>query len=64
MKPIRTKCQQLDRKPRRQIKVQTTLYKLMETVIDVVDTDEIKLINEVTLKLLAKANPKVCVTNH
>ncbi len=36
----------------------------METVIDVVDTNENKLINEVTLKLLAKANPKVRVTNH
>lgn len=64
MEAILTKCLQLDRKLRSRIKIQTTLYDLMETVIDVVDTNENKLINEVTLKLLAKANPKVRVTNH
>jgi hypothetical protein len=33
----------------------------METVIDVVNPDENRLIKEVTLKLLAKAKPSVFV---
>jgi len=39
--------------------IQTTLYELMETVIDVADPDEKRLINEVTINILAKAKPRV-----
>jgi hypothetical protein len=35
----------------------------METVIDVADPDENRLVNEVTIKMLAKAKPKVRVAN-
>jgi hypothetical protein len=36
----------------------------METVLDVVGPDENRLIKEVTLNLLAKANPKVSVLDN
>jgi hypothetical protein len=42
--------------------IQTTLYELMETVIDVADPDEKRLVNEVTICMLAKAKPRVCVS--
>lgn len=41
--------------------IKTTIYELMEAVIDVADPDEKKLIKEVTLNLLAKAKPCVRV---
>ena len=41
--------------------IETTLYDLMETVIDVTGPDENNLIKEVTLNLLAKAKPRVRV---
>jgi len=49
------------RKSRDSVLVKTTIYDVMETVIDVVDSDENKLINEVTINLLAKAKPCVWV---
>ena len=42
--------------------IQTTLYELMETVIDVADPDENRLVNEVTINMLAKAKPSVRVS--
>ena len=39
--------------------IQTTLYELMETVIDVADPDENRLVNEVTIDMLTKAKPRV-----
>ena len=36
----------------------------METVIDIVGPDDNRLIKEVTLNLLAKANPRIRVTGH
>ena len=42
--------------------IQTTLYELMEAVIDVSDPDEKRLINEVTINILAKAKPRVRVS--
>ena len=42
--------------------IQTTLYELMETVIDVADPDEKRLVNEVTINMLAKAKPSVLVS--
>lgn len=47
------------RKARDSMIIRTTIYDLMETVIDVADPDENNLINEVTLNLLEKA--KSCV---
>ena len=58
MKPtIRVSAQ----KARKSIIIETTLYDLMETVIDVTGPDENNLIEEVTLNLLAKAKPSVRV---
>jgi len=42
--------------------IQTTLYELMETVIDVADPDEKDLVNEVTINMLTKAKPSVRVS--
>ena len=42
--------------------IQTTLYELMETVIDVADPDEKRLINEVTINILAKAKPGIRIS--
>jgi hypothetical protein len=41
--------------------IETTLYELMETVIDVASPDEDRLVNEETLNLLAKANLRVSI---
>ena len=58
MKPtIRVSTQ----KARKSIIIETTLYDLMETLIDVTGPDENNLIEEVTLNLLAKAKPSVRV---
>ena len=52
MKPtIRVSTQ----KARKSMIIETTLYDLMETVIDVTNPDENNLIEEVTLNLLEKA---------
>ena len=42
--------------------IQTTLYELMETVIDVADPEERKLVNEATIKILAKAKPRIRIS--
>ena len=63
METTQTKGQCSNRKPRNSIKIQTSLYELMETVIEVAGKDENDLINEVTLNLLAKAKPCVCVSS-
>jgi len=49
-------------KDRQSMIIETTLYDLMETVIDIVGPDENRLIEEVTLNLLAKAKNSVCVS--
>jgi hypothetical protein len=52
METIIVKRQHCKRSARNTGTIQTTLYDLMETVIDVVGPDEYKLINEVTLNIL------------
>lgn len=52
METIIVKRQQCKPLARTSGTIQTTLYDLMETVIDVVGPDEYKLINEVTLNIL------------
>ena len=49
-------------KARKSMIIETTLYDLMETVIDIVGPDENRLIEEVTLNLLARAKTRVCVS--
>ena len=44
--------------------IQTTLYELMEAVIDVADPDEKKLVNEVTINILKKAKPGIRISAH
>ena len=41
--------------------IQTTLYELLETVIDVAGPEDGKLINEVTIGILKKAKPSIRV---
>jgi hypothetical protein len=42
--------------------IETTLYDLMETVIDIVGPDDNRLIKEVTFNLLAKTHPRIRIT--
>jgi len=62
MKATHLKSIPLKSEPRISSTIQTTLYELMETVIDVADPDENKLVNEVTINMLAKAKPSVHVS--
>ena len=62
MKATQVKIMPLFKKHRSSPAIQTTLYELMETVIDVADPDENKLVNEVTINMLAKAKPSVHVS--
>jgi len=61
MKGNQMKSIPLIQKSRSSSDIKTTIYELMETVIDVADPEENKLIKEVTLNLLAKAKPCVRV---
>lgn len=59
MKPtIRVSTQ----KARKSMIIETTLYDLMETVIDIVGPDDNRLIKEVTFNLLAKTHPRIRIT--
>ena len=62
MKPAHVKNMPLLHNRRKSSAIQTTLYELMETVIDVADPDEKRLVNEVTINMLAKATPSVLVS--
>jgi hypothetical protein len=64
METARTNGRCSNRKTRNSIKIQTSLYELMETVIDMVNPDKNRLVKEVTLKLLAKDRPRIRVTGH
>lgn len=59
MKATQVKSIQLMQKYRSSSAIQTTLYELMETVIDVADPNEKRLVNEVTIRILAKAKHRV-----
>jgi len=62
MKATQVKIMPLFKKHRSSPAIQTTLYELMETVIDVADPDEKRLINEVTINILAKAKPGIRIS--
>ena len=64
METTQTKILSLSRKRRRSFIIETTLYELVEAVIDIAGPDEKKLIKEVTLNLLAKVKPSIRVTGH
>ena len=64
METNQTKILRLTRTPRSTSLIETTLYELMEAVIDIVGLDEKNLVKEVTLNLLAKAKPSIRVTSH
>ena len=63
METTQTKILHLTRKPRSTSLIETTLYELLEAVIDIVGPDEKNLAKEVTLNLLAKAKPGIHVTS-
>jgi hypothetical protein len=48
--PLSQRCQS-------SVKIHTTLYELMETVIDVADPEESQLVNQATVNILATAKP-------
>ena len=52
----------LTQKARKSTIIETTLYEVMETVIDIVGPDENRLIKDVALDLLAKAKTCVCLS--
>jgi hypothetical protein len=62
MKPAHVKNMPLKSESRSSSVIQTTLYELMETVIDVADPDEKRLVNDVTINILAKAKQRVLVS--
>jgi hypothetical protein len=62
MKATQVKSIPIKQKYRGSPAIQTTLYELIETVIDVADPDEGTLVNEVTINILAKAKPRVHVS--
>jgi hypothetical protein len=62
MKAVQVKNIPFIKRHQRSPAIQTTLYELMEAVIDVADHDENRLVNEVTIKMLAKAKPSVHVS--
>ena len=64
MEAIQVKCRHPKPNTRKVVKIKTTLYDLMETVIDVVGSDDKKMVKDVTVNILAKAKPKVFVTSH
>jgi hypothetical protein len=64
MKATQVKIMPLFKKLRSSVKIHTTLYELMETVIDVADPEENKLVNDVTVNILKKAKPSVRVSAH
>jgi hypothetical protein len=64
MEAVQGKFKTLMKKRKNSLKIHTTLYELMETVIDVADPEENKLVNDVTVNILKKAKPSVRVSAH
>ena len=64
MKATQVKIMPLFKKHRSSPAIQTTLYELMETVIDVADPEEGKLVNDVTIRILKKAKPGIRISAH
>ena len=62
MKATQVKIMPLFKKHRSSPAIQTTLYELMETVIDVADPIEGKLVNDVTIHILKKAKPGIRIS--
>jgi hypothetical protein len=63
MEPILAKSSLVTPQSKKSVKIQTTLYELMEAVIDVVGPDNNRMVKDVTLNILAKTRPKIRVTD-
>ena len=63
MEPILVKCSLITPQSKKSDKIQTTLYELMEAVIDVVGPDNNRMVKDVTLNILAKTRSKIRVTD-
>jgi hypothetical protein len=63
MEPILAKSSLVTAQSKKSVKIQTTLYELMEAVINVVGPDNNRMVKDVTLNMLAKTRPKVRVTD-
>ena len=62
MEAVQEKYNSLSQKRQSSVNIHTTLYELMETVIDVADPGENKLVNDVTINILKKTKPSVHVS--
>jgi hypothetical protein len=62
MEAVQEKYTSVSQKRQSSVKIHTTLYELMETVIDVSDPEENKLVNDVTINILKKAKPSVRIS--
>ena len=63
MEPILVKCSLITPQSKKSDKIQTTLYELMEAVIDIVGPDNNRMVKDVTLNILAKTRSKIRVTD-
>jgi len=64
MEAVQRKCKTSRKKRKSSVKIHTTLYELMETVIDVADPEENRLVNDETVNILKKAKPSFRVSAH
>ena len=62
MESTQVKCMPFLKNRQSSPAIQTTLYELMETVIDVADPEERKLVNDVTIHILKKAKPGIRIS--
>ena len=61
MKSTQVKYTPFLKNRQRSLAIQTTLYELMETVIDVADPEELQLVNKATVNILTTAKPHIRV---
>jgi hypothetical protein len=62
METVQDKYKPLIQSRQFRLPIQTTLYELMETVIDVAGRKDGKLVNEATIKILVKAKPRIRIS--
>lgn len=61
MEAAQEKYMPLSQRRKNSFKIHTTLYELMETVIDVADPEDTILVNEATINILTTAKPNIRV---
>jgi hypothetical protein len=62
METVQDKYKPLIQSKKVRLPIQTTLYELMETVIEVAGREDGKLVNEATIKILVKAKPRIRIS--